>query len=320
MKKSWILIFGILLALSIITSGCDKDKVENKVGEVNGQAISLYEYNAHLGFLQYYYEVQQGVQLDEKKDAKVLDALKNQAFDDLVLKQILWQQAEKENIFIEEKDIDEEINKAIETQGKESFEKVLEETGMSQNQLRDEIKTEKIYSELQNRVTEDVKINDEEIKQYYDDNSDLFKEESGMEIAHILVDTEDQAKEIIVMLGKGDNFAELAKEFSSCPSSAEGGNLGLINENSNYVPEFKEAALKLKAGEITKNPVKSAFGFHVIKAGEKREARIIPFEEIKTLLTSQLLENKKTEIYYNYLQDLHKKAEIKDLRDDTKGE
>lgn len=320
MKKSWILIFGILLALSIITSGCDKDKVENKVGEVNGQAISLYEYNAHLGFLQYYYEVQQGVQLDEKKDAKVLDALKNQAFDDLVLKQILWQQAEKENIFIEEKDIDEEINKAIETQGKESFEKVLEETGMSQNQLRDEIKTEKIYSELQNRVTEDVKINDEEIKQYYDDNSDLFKEESGMEIAHILVDTEDQAKEIIVMLGKGDNFAELAKEFSSCPSSAEGGNLGLINENSNYVPEFKEAALKLKAGEITKNPVKSEFGFHVIKAGEKREARIIPFEEIKTLLTSQLLENKKTEIYYNYLQDLHKKAEIKDLRDDTKGE
>ncbi|NLB52836.1 MAG: hypothetical protein GX808_07840 [Syntrophomonadaceae bacterium] len=320
MKKSWILIFGILLTLSIITSGCDKDKVENKVGEVNGQAISLYEYNAHLGFLQYYYEVQQGVQLDEKKDAKVLDALKNQAFDDLVLKQILWQQAEKENIFIEEKDIDEEINKAIETQGKESFEKVLEETGMSQNQLRDEIKTEKIYSELQNRVTEDVKINDEEIKQYYDDNSDLFKEESGMEIAHILVDTEDQAKEIIVMLGKGDNFAELAKEFSSCPSSAEGGNLGLINENSNYVPEFKEAALKLKAGEITKNPVKSAFGFHVIKAGEKREARIIPFEEIKTLLTSQLLENKKTEIYYNYLQDLHKKAEIKDLRDDTKGE
>ena len=47
MKKSWILIFGILLTLSIITSGCDKDKVENKVGEVNGQAISLYEYIAH---------------------------------------------------------------------------------------------------------------------------------------------------------------------------------------------------------------------------------------------------------------------------------
>ena len=185
-----------------------------------------------------------------------------------------------------------------------------------EKQLREQIKTEKIYAGLQEKVTAEIKVTDEEIQKYYDENLDLFVEEGGMEIAHILVDTEEKAKEVITKLSQGNNFAELAKEYSTCPSSAQGGELGLINEDSGYVPEFKEPALKLKEGEITTEPVKSEFGFHVIKAGTLKEARTIPLAEIKTQLTSQLLGHKKSEAYYNHLQGLIKNADIVDLRTD----
>lgn len=314
MKKTWILLLSMLLLLTFAIAGCDKE--EAATGEVNGQPITATEYNSHLSFLKYYYEVQQGAKLDEEKDQTIIETLENQTFDDLVLKKLLWQQAEKEKIVIEEKVIDEEIKKAKENQGEESFKKVLTEMGMSEKQLREQIKTEKIYAILQEKVTADIKVTDEETQKYYEENSDLFVEEGGMEIAHILVDTEEKAKEVIAKLSQGNDFAELAKEYSTCPSSAQGGELGLINENSGYVPEFKEPALKLKEGEITTEPVKSEFGFHVIKAGTLKEARTIPFEEIKTQLTAQLLGDKTSEAYYNYLQELHKNADIVDFRTD----
>lgn len=318
MKKSGISILLVFLLSIVLIAGCSKQ--ENIIGEVNGQAITAKEYDAHLGFLKYYYEVSQGIKLDEDKNADIIDTLNDQTFEDLVLKQILWQEADKENILIGEEILDQEIENAKKNQGEDSFKKILDETGMSEKLLRDEIKTEKIYAALQERITADIKIDDAEIADYYSANAELFTEEGGMEIAHILVADESQAVALIDRLKKGDDFAQLAKEFSSCPSNAQGGDLGLVNENSSFVSGFKEAALQLKEGEITGQPVKSEFGFHIIKAGKIKEAGIVPLEEIKDQLKGQLLENKKREAYFNYLQGLQNNADIKDMRGEAKSQ
>jgi len=233
-----------------------------------------------------------------------------------VLKKILFQQAEKDNIKITEKEIEEEVDRAKATHGEESYKKLLEDMGMNEEQLREQIETEKIYSALEKKVTADITVSKEETEKYYQENKDLFLDKGGMQISHILVDTEEKAKEILAKIDQGDDFANLAKEFSTCPSSAQGGDLGLINEDSNFVIEFQDAALKLKPGEITREPVKSEFGYHIIKAGTVKEARTIPFTEAEKELNTQLLGNKKAEAFYNYLQDLHEKAEIVDLRED----
>lgn len=319
-KKLTVCLLSIVLLLAFIVTGCDKnkevDKDLDKVGEVNGEPITKAEYESHLSFLEYYYEIQTGTKLDENKDQAVINDLKTQTFDDLVLKKILFQQAEKDNIKITEKEIEEEVDRVKATHGEESYKKLLEDMGMNEEQLREQIETEKIYSALEKKVTADITVSKEETEKYYQENKDLFLDKGGMQISHILVDTEEKAKEILAKIDQGDDFANLAKEFSTCPSSAQGGDLGLINEDSNFVIEFQDAALKLKPGEITREPVKSEFGYHIIKAGTVKEARTIPFTEAEKELNTQLLGNKKAEAFYNYLQDLHEKAEIVDLRED----
>ena len=315
MKKLSIILLSMVLLLSLFISGCNNKEVD-VVGEVNGESISTENYESHLSFLQYFYELQTGTNLDEEKDQAVIDTLKDQTFDDLVLERILHQEAKKEGIVVTEKEIKEELTRVQSSYSEENYKKLLKDMGMTENQLKEQIKTQIIYAALKEKLVADVTISEQEVQQYYQDNIDIFVEQGGVQLSHILVDTEKEAEEILAKLEQGDDFASLAREFSSCPSSSQGGDLGLFNQDSNFVTEFKDAALQLKPGEITREPVKSEFGFHIIKAGERQEARTIPLEEIEKNLHQQLSEDKKLEFFYSYLEDLQEKADIKDWRQD----
>jgi parvulin-like peptidyl-prolyl isomerase len=144
-------------------------------------------------------------------------------------------------------------------------------------------------------------------------NISKYSEEGGIQISHILVDTEKEARDILAKLNGGADFADMARQYSTCPSKEQGGDLGLVNENKNFVPEFKEAALKLQPGEITKEPVKTEHGYHLIKAGDKKEARVKSFDEVKNSVMVDLNNEKKDKAYNDYLNNLYEKAEIKDL-------
>lgn len=104
---------------------------------------------------------------------------------------------------------------------------------------------------------------------------------------HILVETEDQAKAVIAELDKGGDFAALAKQHSTDPGGADGGDLGWFSAEQ-MVPEFSEAAFALKPGSYSKQPVKSQFGWHVILLVEKRTAEAPPFEQLRDQLASEL--------------------------------
>jgi peptidyl-prolyl cis-trans isomerase C len=124
---------------------------------------------------------------------------------------------------------------------------------------------------------------------------DKFKAQSaGTEYRarHILVEKEDEAKALIAQIKGGANFEELAKKNSKDPGSgANGGDLDFAAPGS-YVPEFSQAMVKLKKGEMTQEPVKTQFGYHIIKLDDTREAQFPPFDDVKGQLKQRMEQQK----------------------------
>jgi peptidyl-prolyl cis-trans isomerase C len=127
-------------------------------------------------------------------------------------------------------------------------------------------------------------VSDKDIKKFYDEN---LKPQNEVHARHILVETEAQAKEVAAKLKGGADFAQLAKEVSKDPGS-DGGDLGYITKDQ-VVSEFGEAAFKLEKGKIS-DPVKSQFGWHVIKVEDKRERKPPPFDAVKDRIKVVLLQ------------------------------
>ena len=127
-------------------------------------------------------------------------------------------------------------------------------------------------------------VSDKDIKKFYDEN---LKPQTEVHARHILVETEAQAKDVIAKLKGGADFAQLAKEVSKDPGS-DGGDLGYIVKDQ-VVPEFGEAAFKLDKGKIS-DPVKSQFGWHVIKIEDKRERKPPAFDAVKDRIRVVLLQ------------------------------
>jgi peptidyl-prolyl cis-trans isomerase C len=130
-------------------------------------------------------------------------------------------------------------------------------------------------------------VTDDEVKAEYD----KFKGQSGgteYRARHILVEKEEEAKALIAQIKGGAKFEDLAKKSSKDPGSgANGGDLDFAAPGS-YVPEFSQAMVKLKKGEMTETPVKSQFGFHIIKLEDTREAKFPPLEEVKPQIEQRL--------------------------------
>jgi peptidyl-prolyl cis-trans isomerase C len=148
-------------------------------------------------------------------------------------------------------------------------------------------------------------VSDQEIQAEYDR---FVATNGGKEYRarHILVEKEDEAKAILVSLKKGGKFEEIAKKQSKDPGSgANGGELDWANAGS-YVPEFSAALVKLKKGQTTDAPVKTQFGWHVIKLEDVRDAQLPKLEEVKPQIAQQLQQQKLAK----FQEDLRGKAKI----------
>ncbi len=114
--------------------------------------------------------------------------------------------------------------------------------------------------------------------------------EEEVHAKHILVESEDQAKDIIAQLNKGADFATLAKKYSKDPGAADGGDLGFFKKDE-MVPAFSDAAFALKPGQFTQTPVHTQFGWHVIMVVDRRQAPVPSFEQARDQLRQQLVKD-----------------------------
>lgn len=154
----------------------------------------------------------------------------------------------------------------------------------------------KIY--VENQVKKSV--TDDKLKKAYDDFKKNFTSEKEVKAKHILVDSEAKAKEVISKLDKGGNFDKLAKEYSKEPAD-----LGYFTQKT-MVPEFSEAAFALKKGSYTKKPVKTQFGYHVIKVEDIRDSKMPSYEQAKPQLKNWLAQGAVGDVFEN----ISKKANV----------
>lgn len=160
-------------------------------------------------------------------------------------------------------------------------------------------------------VLKTVEVTDKDVEDYYNANKDMFKMPEMVSARHILVDTEEAAKEVEEKIKGGMSFADAATEYSTCPSKAQGGNLGEFGKGQ-MVPEFEEAAFNLEIGALSE-PVKTQFGYHLIEVESKKEAEVKSLEEVKGMIQAQLLQEKQANEYMTFTEELKKKyaTEIK---------
>jgi len=153
------------------------------------------------------------------------------------------------------------------------------------------------------KAVENVKVTDEEAKEFYDNNKDSLLSGETVVASHILVDSEEKAKEILEDIkAEKVSFADAAKEHSSCPSSQQGGSLGEFGKGQ-MVPEFDQAVFAMEVGEV-KGPVKTQFGYHLIKLDAKNEAKEIAFEEVSEQIKAKLLNDKQRTAYTSKINQL----------------
>lgn len=314
-RKKFFMVWGLLVCF--IIAGCGSGS--GVIAKVNGKEITKKEYDQRYNIIKAGYQLQQGVTIDEKKDADTVKKLRDMAYNDLVVQKLLDEEAAKKGVKVTEKEVDENIQ-YLKTSRNESeeqgYEKFLKQLGIEEKDLPSVLKEEIIYNKMRDKVTSDLVVSDQEVKDYYDKNKQMFEQQAGIQMYHILVEDEATAKEVLNKLKAGEDWNKLASKYSTDDSNKnQGGDLGIVNESTSFVEEFKTAALKLKPGEITQEPVKTKFGYHIIKAGEQKPASIVPLEQVKDTIKAQLEKDKKDQAFSKYIDGLKKKAEIKDLRD-----
>jgi len=246
-----------------------------------------------------------------------LNNLQKSFLETMISIELFFQEANKQKLVVSKEQVDQVIDMVIKKYGTiDDFKKVEGEEGLEL--LMDTVSRKLLIDKL---IDKEIgqNITEKEIKQYYDENKNDFMQKAQISVSHILIpvakdaspkeakEAEAKAKKILKKIKKGEDFAKLASENSSCPSKAKGGVLGFFSRGQ-MVPEFEEAAFNLKIDEIS-DIVKTSFGYHIIKkTGEKKEGQK-KFEDVEEFIVQQL-KGQKVKVY---LEALKKNARIENF-------
>lgn len=230
----------------------------------------------------------------------------NQMIDEILVED----EAKKQKINVSEKEIDEEFSKIKSQFGDEkNFNQWLDSRRLTPQDIKKQIQ----FQLLQNKLVvkeKNIRVTEKEIKDFFERNKSQLGTPEQIRCRHILVKTKEQADDLLISLKAGADFSIMAKAKSEDPASRErGGDIGFFSKGM-LLPEFEDAAFKLKVGEISE-PVKTKLGYHIIKLEEKKEAKPAKLDrETKIKIENALLQNKISSELPEYLKGLRKKSKI----------
>lgn len=280
------MILVIALVLNFILVSCGKSNGE-VVARVNNEVITKDEL--------YDYLVKENGQT---------------AINALVANKIIDLEAKKQNVKVTDEEVEKEIDKIAEQYGgRETFEQFLGMYGTSLDDIKENVK---VNIKIEKLLGSDVKITEDEMKTYFEENKESFDEKEQVKASHILVDSEDKAREVKEKLDAGEDFAELAKEYSTDTSNKDqGGDLGFFARGA-MVKEFEDAAFSMEIGQIS-DPVKTDYGYHIIKVEDKKPAKEATYEECKDEIKEILFDEKLPAVYQTWIQEKMSEYEIEIL-------
>ncbi len=313
------LILLMMFILNVTGAGAAED---DSVATVNGVKISKKEFDTN-------FQAAKGQFAKvgwQESDSKQMVDLKNKVLDRLINIELLHQQSQKQGVVVESKKVDKAIAEfKNQFPDDAKFQDFLQQKQISEQDMKAEIEKSMVLKKLQDvlrvEFSETTVFGDKDAEKFYSENPDMFKQPEQVQASHILISVEEnadeaakkEAREKIEGIGKqikdGGDFAELAKSNSSCPSSANGGDLGLFGKGQMVKP-FEDAAFAMQAGEVS-NIVETKFGYHIIKVTDKKAESTMSFDEVKEKLKPWLKQQEIDKKIQTYLDNLKKNAKIK---------
>lgn len=315
----------LALAVIFLVSGCSNEKADI-VAEVNGTKLTREQLDQKVDQYKSMFEMQ-GFQFDGDEGKEMLALLERESLNQLIMETVLYDEAKKHNISVSKEEIQASYDEIVAPYGEKAFKEMLKQQNLTEKQIKADIELMLLQNRLFDKLTAEVTIGDEQVKNYYNAHKeDLVQYRAS----HILItpdeNAEDQdeanrqakakAESLIKELNQGADFAQLAKDNSTDGSAANGGDLGqyFTRKESPYITEFTEAAVSLAVGEHTQEPVETIFGYHIIKLTDKKES----FEELKDDLQARLEKEEKNKLFDEYFAKAMDEAEIINyLEEDT---
>lgn len=311
-KKILVLILAALMILAL--AGCSRDVVAT----VNGEKITGAELSQRVNEIKATME-KQGVDFSGDKGQTLMDSLQKQALDEMINNKLLLQEARKYGELTKEQ-VQDKINIfKMQFTSTEEYNQFLAQLKMSEEDIA-------YVLTMQEQLAKDVPpVSEDDVKKYYDDNKEQFIHPEQMQVRHILFFVDDgskgypvqrsdaeakqMAEDVITQLKQDKDFAALAAEKSEDSGSKNNGGLYTFSAGD-AVQEFADAASALSPGQYTQTPVKTEYGYHVIKMEKKIAAGQYPFEEIEQLLTEQLNQQAAGDKFSSTMQEAKDNAKI----------
>lgn len=314
MKKCWKLMV-YMLALVFLLTGCG-DKI---VAKVNGEKITETQLNAKVEQI----AALNGYDLEGEHGELVKGFLEEQMLQALIMEKLVMQDAKERKIPLDKKELKTELKNFKEGFSTEKeYQGFLTANKLAEKDMEQIYKSMLIYNGLFAEVTKDITKASKDPEEYYQEHSEEFYQPEMVQVRHVLVEKEEEAKEILTSLEKGEDFKKIALEKSIDPSVKQ--NEGLIDyfpKGGGMVEEFEKAAFSLEeVGAYTKEPVKSEFGYHIIKLEGRKEAKQLTFDEVKDNLAKRLLAEEKNEKFRAYEEELLAKAKVENMLPQDKEE
>jgi parvulin-like peptidyl-prolyl isomerase len=307
-----IILCAFAVSLGLAAAGCGGSSTASlgteDVAVVGDKSITKEQFQTLMGQAKKSYEAQKR---DFPKPGSVeYEQLKGQAVTFLVQRAEFEQEAEALGIDITDEKVDkriEQLKKQFYGGSEERYQKTLKQQGLTDEDAKQQIRSQLISEELFKKVTDDVKVSDAEIKAYYNSHKSQYGQAESREVRHILVNPNQKAlaDSLYAQLKNGANFAALAKKYSKDPGSAAQGGKLTVSKGAT-VPEFDKTAFALKKGEISQ-PVKTQYGYHIIQAlSAIKPATTTPLPKVKASIRQQLEQKQKNDKMTKWVEDTKK--------------
>jgi peptidyl-prolyl cis-trans isomerase C len=250
--------------------------------------------------------------------------LRQDTLDALIVSRLLDEKVKEAKITVTDEEIDNRLKEIATAQqlSVEDFKKKVQDYGQNFDDLKGQLQKGLAYQKLmETQSGGKVTVAEEDAKKFYDENQKRFEMPEQVRASHLLIRPDpnadpNQAKaaakakiqDLLTKVKAGGDFAQLAKENSACPSSANGGDLG-FKPRGQWELAFEKAAFELQPGQIS-DIVETLYGYHIIKVTERKAASLMPFEQIKDRIINQLTQRKRSELASQYVQQLRTNAKI----------
>ena len=317
----WTRIIALLaaLALAVAAAGCggdnggdDASDIEvpaDAIAVVGDREISKAEYDRLLAAAEKTYEARE--QEFPEAGTPEFAQLRNAIVRSLVERAQFEIAAEELDVTVTDEDVEtrlDELKQQFFEGDEQKYKDELEAQGLTEEQVKDDLRTRILSEKVFEKVTNEVEVTDENVQAYYEENQAQFETPATRDIRHIVVKSKARAEQLRAQLEGGANFAKLARQYSTDEASKKDGGKFTAQQGATVAP-FDKAAFDLETGELSE-PVKTQFGWHLIEAvADVEEASTQELSTVEEQIRETLLEEKKNTRINEWIEELRARFE-----------